>query len=779
MAILALGFTIPTAAERYAEEAAAVKLGGVSVQGFTPKGVNLRVLVDVDVDADRVKNFDARIIGRFGGFLFRKASTDNMNVRLYLPAYGDDLAVQVSVPPIDVNIRNGHSTALNFTTYVELAKMGTVMALVKDALMNKLEVVDVRAETTVKAKAGWFALPEQEITKTLRVDGLKDTPTLPPYKLGDIQVGEKLIDGNPVLNANASLLVHNLYVIGLDIPPLGFTISFPGCEVKDIVAVANAALPPISIVPLRDIDVDVTAVIPSIPTELTGICPGSNLSPMDTFISRYLHGEVSKVYVSGDGVDRPETPSWITEILKDLTVPVPFSGHSMDGVVKKFSMSNFDISLPMPGMDPNSPDSLPLVSADVEVLVALPRDVDIDFEVSALSARANVSYTGAIFGDLGMHEWMPAISEKVKLDQQLYMKVNAAVKNAPLNVTNYDVFQQIVQKILFGERGIDLTVDGRADAEVAIPLGKFIVHDLPAAGNITIDGFPGFGAIPIPKAKDVRVVESTKNSMTLAISASLRNSTPYHAVIPYCNVLVLSGDSVLGTATVKDLVFSDGDNEVTVFINWAPIEYGGWGSVAVAEALISDFISGRSGSLTLRVHDESIPSMPSLSKALSNVSITIPMPALPYLPPRDGQPSDDDDDIPSDDDGSSDGPHFIRSATMHLFTSTADFLIQNPFPHDLITIYKLNGSAMYNGSVLGTMLADFPFTVNPGLEGLYLTPRIPVEWRLDSVGYEAMKKALGGELKVNAVATCNLSLGRYQMTVLYNASRPMKAHVRW
>ena len=115
---------------------------------------------------------------------------------------------------------------------------------------------------------------------------------------------------------------------------------------------------------------------------------------------------------------------------------------------------------------------------------------------------------------------------------------------------------------------------------------------------------------------------------------------------------------------------------------------------------------------------------------------------------------------------------------MHILSSTADFLVQNPFPHDAITIYTLNGSALYNGSVLGVMGSDAPFRVQPGLQGVTLSPRIPVEWSLDSVGYEAMMKALGGELKVKAVATCKLALGKYRMEVLYNGSEPMKAHVR-
>lgn len=118
---------------------------------------------------------------------------------------------------------------------------------------------------------------------------------------------------------------------------------------------------------------------------------------------------------------------------------------------------------------------------------------------------------------------------------------------------------------------------------------------------------------------------------------------------------------------------------------------------------------------------------------------------------------------------------------MHVFSSTADFLIRNPFPHDAINIIALNGTASYNGSTLGVLSYESKgvgFRIKPGLDGLTTSPRIPVEWSLDSIGFEEMKKALGGDLKFTAAAHCTLKLGKYQMRVLYNGTRPMKAHIR-
>lgn len=116
---------------------------------------------------------------------------------------------------------------------------------------------------------------------------------------------------------------------------------------------------------------------------------------------------------------------------------------------------------------------------------------------------------------------------------------------------------------------------------------------------------------------------------------------------------------------------------------------------------------------------------------------------------------------------------------MHLLTSTADFLISNPLPNSQITITKINGTAKHNGSDLGTILYEWPFDIKPGKEGKTLTPRLPVDWSLDSVGYEAMKRAFGGHLKVHAEALCSVAIGRFVIELFYNASRPIGADVRF
>jgi hypothetical protein len=115
---------------------------------------------------------------------------------------------------------------------------------------------------------------------------------------------------------------------------------------------------------------------------------------------------------------------------------------------------------------------------------------------------------------------------------------------------------------------------------------------------------------------------------------------------------------------------------------------------------------------------------------------------------------------------------------MHVFSSSADFTIKNPLPHNGILMHVLDGEAVYEGQTLGTINYTNKFLIKPGKKGVTHTPRLPVDWSLDSVGYDAMWAALGGDLKLHAQAWTRLSIGNCMLKVFYNGSEPIAAHVR-
>lgn len=62
------------------------------------------------------------------------------------------------------------------------------------------------------------------------------------------------------------------------------------------------------------------------------------------------------------------------------------------------------------------------------------------------------------------------------------------------------------------------------------------------------------------------------------------------------------------------------------------------------------------------------------------------------------------------------------------------------------------------------MLYQFPFEIPPGVS---TSPRLPVEWDLGSVGYAAVREAVGGRLKLDARADVGLRVGRWEQRIWF------------
>jgi hypothetical protein len=158
-----------------------------------------------------------------------------------------------------------------------------------------------------------------------------------------------------------------------------------------------------------------------------------------------------------------------------------------------------------------------------------------------------------------------------------------------------------------------------------------------------------------------------------------------------------------------------------------------------------------------------------LGQALSSILIEIPTPQLGKEPKKD--PDDGNDDGQPDETSK---PHFIKSATMHLFSSTAEFILQSPLKTKTIYITSINATALYHGEVVGRILYDLPFAVPPGESE---TPRFPVDWSIGSVGYEAIRKAVGGQLRLNASAIVGVRIEQWKERLWYEG-HGIGAHIR-
>ena len=256
-----------------------------------------------------------------------------------------------------------------------------------------------------------------------------------------------------------------------------------------------------------------------------------------------------------------------------------------------------------------------------------------------------------------------------------------------------------------------------------------------------------FGSLE-PQASDIEVVETTRSSVLIKALVNISNPTPYTAHIPYLNIHVLSNGTIVGEATATDLDIISGNNtNLVVSALWKPSLGGSKGSQHGRD-LLSQYLSGYNTSVTLRTHRGSIPSQPLVGEALSKINITVSAPRL---------------SLPGD--GEDDKTHFIRDAIFHVFSSTATFTLVSPLRHNTLYIESVNATALYNHTEpMGRIEYDLPFAAPPGESQ---TPKLPVEWSLDSVGYGKLKEALGGKMKLDARAVVGVRVGEWVETVWY------------
>jgi hypothetical protein len=267
---------------------------------------------------------------------------------------------------------------------------------------------------------------------------------------------------------------------------------------------------------------------------------------------------------------------------------------------------------------------------------------------------------------------------------------------------------------------------------------------------------------------NLSIVKTTPTSMTLQVHVNMTNPTNYSATVPFFSINILVNGTVLGQALINDMHIKPGNNtNLIATALWDPYTNSGAKGKAVGAEMLSQYISGFNTSVTLQAHNGTIPAQPGLSHLMSKYPITLPAPHLSHPKEPDNGDGDDDDE----DDGRE---HFIKGATMHLISSTATFTLNSPFTHTTLFITHMNATAYYEEHPAGVILYDLPFAVPPGISE---SPRIPVDWSFGGIGYEAIRKALGGKLKLTAFAHVGVRIGEWNERIWFKGGK-IGANVR-
>ncbi|KAJ4135991.1 hypothetical protein NW768_003599 [Fusarium equiseti] len=754
--IIVLGFLIPPAVKEYAEKAAVLEPTNLSIENITSDGIRARFRAKVYLDGSRVNDENSRRIGKAVTGIMRKLETKETTVNVYLPDYADALAGTAVIPPLVVDIVDGHTNELDFVAEVNPGDVEHIRKIANDWLDGNLNKLKVVGKTKVHLQSGVFPLGSHDVAESMVFEA-NEIPNMPEYNIERMDLHDRPVDGHgrEVIEADVSLKAHNDYPVSFQVPTLGFEVLVPNCDSKlPSISVAEAVTDPIDVDAKSDVRADAKGTIRDIPESLIKACPHSESSPLDNFMDRYLHGEDAKVFVRGKKLNDTNTPEWISDILESITVPVDFPGRSFDSLIRNFSLSDVDFKLPDPFADVDDPDGEPRVSGTAQVLAALPPELNVNLGVDKIRANADLFYKKRKMGELNLQHWQDANSTRVqdKENNETLLNITSRLVDVPLTITDGDVFSEVMQKLLFG--GGDLTLDIKAEVDVKVKtvLGILTVKKVPAEGKIPVNGFPGNALGKLnPQVSEIEVLETTETSIQMRALVNLTNPTPYAATIPYLSVHILHDGRLLGEAISRNVTFNLGKNtNLPVHATWDPLQFGGEKAHEIGRKLLSDYVSGENTTLTARTHKKSIPNVPIIGKALSKINITLPAPRIT---------------VPGEDGHEGEKPRFIADATFHLFSSTASFTLLSPLLYNTLYIEHINATALYNHTEpIGQIIHDEPFPATPGRSQ---TPRLPVEWSPSRVGYGKLKEALGGSLKLDAIANVTVRLGSWTETLHY------------
>lgn len=170
-AIIGLCFAAPAVLEEYAKEAMVFEPTDLSIDSLTSSGVKARIQGDFTLDASRVHKKPVRDLGRFGTWIASAVESKQSKVKVYLPEYGNVLLGTADVPRVVIDIRNGHTTHVDFLSDLVAGDIDGIRHIANDWLEGRLGQLRVQGIAQIGLKSGLFSLGTQKISQSLVFKG--------------------------------------------------------------------------------------------------------------------------------------------------------------------------------------------------------------------------------------------------------------------------------------------------------------------------------------------------------------------------------------------------------------------------------------------------------------------------------------------------------------------------------------------------------------------------------------------------------------------------------
>jgi hypothetical protein len=169
--IIPVLIALPGAMEEYTKKAAVIEPTNLSLESITADGVRARVQANFRLDGSRVQQGTSKRIGSAVTWFMGKLGTKETHVSVYLPQFENVLLGTAVVPPLTIDLVDGHTTAIDLVTDLVLGDAEGIRSVANTWLEGRLDKVKLVGKADITVSSGMIPLGTYPIIESIVVEG--------------------------------------------------------------------------------------------------------------------------------------------------------------------------------------------------------------------------------------------------------------------------------------------------------------------------------------------------------------------------------------------------------------------------------------------------------------------------------------------------------------------------------------------------------------------------------------------------------------------------------
>lgn len=745
-----------------AQSSVDLDLREVSLVDVSDDSINLHVTGAIKINYNNIENMIYRNIAKMSSMIIGSIYVQLDKVQLFIRTNTAQRKLHVctlSPQRIQVYLKQDDITDLDIITNVDILEENIVkfLGLIENMKNDVPLYITALSNVTIDGNLLHWTKKGVLIETTYNLEKNKlDIP----IAVKDLQINSQ----DSMIEVYSKIEIISQFPLNLTLNGMYWDFLVNGCDEK-LISIGEWKSNQISIEPSLPTVFEINGVITEVPSEILDKCTNTDTSPLNSILNHIFIDHSIPAYIRTAQTSSNSLPNWLFYILHEnpfkLNIPIP----SQRMILEDFNISTLELDIPKSDsgcleFNANSNSSMQMYFPAL-IPLTIPKA---EFNFTLFDNSSNIILSGwtteySTFQVFDTDTLLDVIFESgdinFKMDDPTAIgNIISLVLNEDFNSTfhlDIDVSFIEVSSNLLSTSLYDLSIK-----DINFDLNQYIAY-------LDLDPLLNELAIIV---QDIVFVSSTPNSIDLSIDVGLVNPNSYSFNFPEdtIKISVLRNNSHFCNFEVTDL-FLPAQSEANITLS-AGIFVDSIDNKLIVNDLISKYISGF---LDLAVDFTHISAKENenLNKLLQNITIPhIKIPSVKF----------EHDDIRLGAQPLSRGTNpspFLMSAVIHILTSELELVVFNPVSNAELFVDLYHAEAKFGDQILGSLARRELLLVPPGV---YHSPRLPVKLEL-GIGMDILRRAMNGNIEVNATALFNVKLDMFEADLIYYGSN-LKSDVR-